>query len=269
VKVNALYTSEEACRLASVPPTLLRSLRRARHVVPERGRNRHARYAFQDLVLLRMAHALKEAHVPARRLHRVLRTLRERLPGSLPLSGLSLDALSGRIVVREGGLQWEGETGQLLLTLEMAGGGAEVRVMKRGSARTRSASEEYETGCRLEESDVAEALAAYRRCLARNHGHLEARINCGRLLHLAGELAQAERLYRESEVMNATLLFNLAVLLEDLDREEEAVKTYRHAIDLDGALADAHFNLARLHEKAGRRRDAIRHLTAYRRLTAL
>jgi tetratricopeptide (TPR) repeat protein len=41
---------------------------------------------------------------------------------------------------------------------------------------------------------------------------------------------------------------------------------YRQAIALDPALADAHFNLARLHENAKQPREALRHLLAYRRL---
>jgi len=33
-------------------------------------------------------------------------------------------------------------------------------------------------------------------------------------------------------------------------------------------MADAHFNLARLHENAQQPREALRHLLAYRRLTS-
>jgi hypothetical protein len=37
---------------------------------------------------------------------------------------------------------------------------------------------------------------------------------------------------------------------------------------IDPRLADAHFNLSRLYEKAGKRAAALRHLGAYRRLTS-
>jgi tetratricopeptide (TPR) repeat protein len=57
------------------------------------------------------------------------------------------------------------------------------------------------------------------------------------------------------------------VLLEDLEREDEAITAYRTALALDPGLADAHFNLARLQEHAGNTKDALRHLLAYRRLT--
>ena len=44
------------------------------------------------------------------------------------------------------------------------------------------------------------------------------------------------------------------------------MSAYREALALDPQLADAHFNLARLHERAGNPKDALRHLLAYRRL---
>jgi len=61
------------------------------------------------------------------------------------------------------------------------------------------------------------------------------------------------------------LLFNLAVLLEDLVRLDDAIVAYRQALAVDPSLIDAHFNLARLYELAGEPRAALRHLLAYRR----
>jgi tetratricopeptide (TPR) repeat protein len=62
------------------------------------------------------------------------------------------------------------------------------------------------------------------------------------------------------------LVFNLAVLLEDLDRERDAIVAYREALALDPQLADAHFNLARLYERARDPKSSLRHLLAYRRM---
>ena len=112
---------------------------------------------------------------------------------------------------------------------------------------------------------IGAARAAYLEALRVCSDHVEARINLGRLLHLGGELAQAERVYRMARTSSALLSFNLAILLEDLEREAEAVVAYREALALDPSMHDAHFNLARLHEKANRPRDALRHLLAYRR----
>ena len=44
------------------------------------------------------------------------------------------------------------------------------------------------------------------------------------------------------------------------------VAAYRAAIAVDARFADAHFNLARLYERTGRRAAAIRHFRAYRDL---
>ena len=65
---------------------------------------------------------------------------------------------------------------------------------------------------------------------------------------------------------DATAAFNLGTALEELGRWASAIESYQRAIDTDGALADAHFNLARLCERVGQREEAIRHLREYRRL---
>jgi tetratricopeptide (TPR) repeat protein len=130
------------------------------------------------------------------------------------------------------------------------------------------AHEHFQRGHMLEESDVAAARTAYLAALSVQEDHLEARINLGRLLHLDGQLAAAEQLYRQARTSSALLSFNLAILLEDLEREEEAVAAYRDALAQDPLLCDAHFNLSRLHEKANRPREALRHLLAYRRHVA-
>ncbi len=120
-------------------------------------------------------------------------------------------------------------------------------------------------GTCCEEPDVVAARAAYLAALSAQEDHLEARINLGRLLHMDGQLQDAERMYRQAKSSSALLSFNLAILLEDLEREEEAVAAYRDALAQDPLMHDAHFNLSRLHEKANRPREALRHLLAYKR----
>ena len=62
------------------------------------------------------------------------------------------------------------------------------------------------------------------------------------------------------------MYFNRGVLQEDLGRAAEAMKSYRQALVHDPGMADAHFNLALLHGRAGETQAAFRHLLAYRRL---
>jgi tetratricopeptide (TPR) repeat protein len=66
---------------------------------------------------------------------------------------------------------------------------------------------------------------------------------------------------------DGTLLFNLAILVEDLKRPAEAADLYRAALEETPDLPDAHYNLALLCEAAGERQEAIRHLAAYRKLS--
>ena len=101
---------------------------------------------------------------------------------------------------------------------------------------------------------------------AADQHHLEARLNLGRLLHLEGRLEEAERVYRGAHSGEAVLSFNLGVLLEDFERPDDAATEYRRALALDPGFADAHFNLARLLERGGHPKEALRHLLAYRRL---
>ena len=73
-------------------------------------------------------------------------------------------------------------------------------------------------------------------------------------------------MYRESQEADATLYFNLAVLLEDVGRDNDAAQFYREAIVHDPGMADAHLNLSMLLERSGQMQSAFRHLLAYHRL---
>ena len=127
----------------------------------------------------------------------------------------------------------------------------------------------YDIALDLESEDSARAMAAYATALTLDPGHADAHLNLGRLLHEAGRVPEAERHYRgalASDPGSAQASYNLGVALEDQRRSAEAVAAYEAALRLDASLAAAHFNLSRLHEAAGRRTDALRHLADYRRL---
>jgi hypothetical protein len=128
----------------------------------------------------------------------------------------------------------------------------------------------FEEALHLEDANAEDAIRAYRRCLAVNPSNVAARINCGRLLHAAERVKEAETLYRTALSEGAddpNLLFNLALVLEDTGRELEAADMYRRALAQDEEFADAHFNLARLYQQLHMPRAAIRHWNCYRKLT--
>ena len=89
---------------------------------------------------------------------------------------------------------------------------------------TVSSEASFERALSLDEAeDVEGACAAYRAVLRDNHRHLHAHINLGRCLHANGRLAEAEATYRQGLARcgpNEMLLFNLAIVLEDLHRLE-------------------------------------------------
>jgi tetratricopeptide (TPR) repeat protein len=262
------YDTKDLKRLFGLPAAAVRSLALAGHLTPvKRAGKLH--YSFQDLVVLRTASALRAAKIPAQRINRTLQKLRAALPAGESLNKLSLTALGDRIAIREGKLLWESDTGQYALALDIDDEPSDVHIIDRPSlaaALSSSAEDMFDKAFSLEEANPAAAIAAYEACLAADSEHLEARINLGRLLHMAGRLKQAEEVYRGAQRQEPLPAFHLAVVLEDLQREPDAIAAYREALALDPQLADAHFNLARLYERARDPKASLRHLLAYRRM---
>ncbi len=262
------YDSKDLERLFGLPASAVRSLSRAGHVSPlKRGGRLH--YSFQDLLMLRTASALRAANISAQRINRTLKTLRTTLPTGTAANKRSLTALGNQIAIREGKMTWESDSGQYVLALDLGEEKGGLHVIARQSPTpppAHSANEFYAKAFELEDSNPAAAQAAYQACLDIDPQFAEARVNLGRLLHIAGCLDDAEQVYRSAGKTEPLLAFNLAVVLEDLNREAEAIAAYREALALDPQLADAHFNLARLYEKAKDPKASLRHLLAYRRL---
>ncbi len=268
-------------RMLNLSRSTIRGLISRGFVAPARGPRREYRFSFQDLLVMRTARALVQAKVPARRIGRSLNALRRQLPQSVPLTGLTICAVGNDVVVRKGLNRWQAESGQYLLELDVnvAGDSLQIVEMSPGAANGRAADESkqdpddaqawFERGLSEEDRDVRKALEAYERCRKLDVRHVAARINLGRLLHEAGRLEDAQRVYREALrecEPDPTLYFNLGVLLEDSARNEEAIEAYLQALTEDPDFADAHYNLARLYETLGKPQHAIRHLGEYRRL---
>jgi tetratricopeptide (TPR) repeat protein len=262
------YNTKDLQRICGLPASAVRALTRAGHVTPvKRGGRLH--YSFQDLLMLRTAGALRSANISARRINRTLETLRANLPAGEASNRLSITALGNQIAVREGKLIWESDSGQYVFPLDADAEKGGLHVIRReipAPPSEISADEHYARAFALEETDPAGARTAYAACLAADPHHLEARINLGRLLHLEGRLEEAEHVYRAAHQPEPLLKFNLGVLLEDSRREPDAIVAYREALALDPQLADAHFNLARLYDRARNPKASLRHLLAYRRM---
>jgi tetratricopeptide (TPR) repeat protein len=265
------YGVRDVERLLGVSRATVRALVDAGFVEPTRGARNSWRFSFRDLIVLRTAKALADAHVPQRRITKSVRELHRRLPDKMPLSGLAIGAVADRVVVREGRTRWQAESGQYLLEFEGDPADGSLTVIER-AAPAKPAPDDgwFSRGIALEASDPERAMEAYRKAIAADAAHLDARINLALLLHEAKRFADAGRVY--TDALNAcgpdpVLLYNLGVLLEDMGSLGEAERAYRAAVSADPYLADAFYNLALLCERLGRSKDAIRHMSQYRRLT--
>lgn len=262
------YSQADLTRLFRLPARLVGALARARYISPTAAGGKTL-YTFQDLLILRTASALKAAKISTPQITAALGNMRATLPPGSVLTSLALAASGRDLLVREGAKAWEVTTRQYSLPLSESKGATVTALVPPPcpSPAYLQAETHYAKGHALEDSDVVAARTAYADALKACGDHLDARINLGRLLHLAGELREAEKIYRAAKHSSAVLSFNLAILFEDLKREAEAVKAYREALAQDPTLYDAHFNLSLLHERAHQPREALRHLLAYRRHT--
>jgi tetratricopeptide (TPR) repeat protein len=232
------YGVREVQKLLHLPRSTIRMLVEAGFVSPARGPRNAWRFSFQDLIVLRTAQALAAAKVPARRIARSMKALRQQLPQSMPLSGLSIAAEADRVVVREGARRWQADSGQYLLAFETSAADGSLRVLERPAMPVAAPDTE---------SYVERASG----------------------LQEAGRHAEAEAVYREALAAcgeHPVLCYNLGIVLEDLDRKVDAVTMYQRALGRDPVFADCHYNLALLYEALGKAREAIRHMAEYRRL---
>jgi tetratricopeptide (TPR) repeat protein len=268
------YTVQDVERLLRLSRSTIKGLIDGGFVKPARGPRRQYRFSFQDLIVLRTARALTEANVPRRRVRRALEELRQHLPETAPLSGLSICAVGERVVVRDGPSRWQVDDGQYLLALDVVVEQGELHVVERKEAAREPASTSepqdwFDRGLELEASDPAAARAAYERAVDADPANLAAWVNLGRLLHEQRKMSDAESVYQRALAAcgpDALLYFNLGVLLEDMRRPAAALEAYQSAVVEDPSLADCHYNLARLYESFGKPQHAIRHLGQYRRL---
>jgi tetratricopeptide (TPR) repeat protein len=279
------YGVRDVEKMLRLPRSTIRALIDAGFVAPARGPRNTYLFSFQDLIVLRTAQTLAAAKIPAKRINRSLKELRKQLPETMPLSGLSIGAIGESIVVRDGATQRQVESGQYLLSFEGDPRQGALSVIERkvkdaaapahpapaALARPCAAQEWFERGLALEADNADAALNAYREAVKVDACRLDARINLGRLLHERGAHADAEKVYRDAIGecgADALLLYNLGVLLEDVRRDAEAMAAYASALRGDPDNADCHYNLALLCERLGKPREAIRHMSQYRRLTA-
>jgi tetratricopeptide (TPR) repeat protein len=266
------YSLRHVQQLLGISRNAITQLIAAGFVSPARGARNEHRFNFQDLMLLRTAHALQDARIPPRKIVRSLQRLKARLPEELPLTGLRITAIGADVAVRNRAGQWEADTGQLLMDFEVASVSGSLAFLERCEAQAEPTGESAATwfarGVESEVDDGPSAEAAYRRALSIEPDFVDAYLNLGAMLCEAKRCDAAVEIY-EQALLNcpdsALVHYNYAIALEDQGRWDEAVASYERSLELDPALADAHFNLGRILEQQGDARRALRHYSAYRR----
>jgi tetratricopeptide (TPR) repeat protein len=268
------FTTRDVARLLGCSETQVRAQARAGFLTPERGPNNRYQFSFQDLVLLRTARQLAQARVPLRNIRTALCGLARQLPQGRSLSEMRIVADGDGVLVHDAGHAWDPLSGQLHFEFPLPQPPARrARAPRTPSAQPadapRGAWDWFDLALELEATDPVEASRAYLRALADDPELVDAHVNLGRLLQLAGQIEEAIEHYQASiraASNDPTGVFNLGTALEELGRWNDALAAYRQAIAADGHFADAHFNLARLYEQLGHRAEAIRHLRMYQRL---
>ena len=273
------YTIRSIQEMLGLSRGVIAGMIAAGFVAPGRGPRNEYRFTFQDVVLLRTAAELQAARIAPRRILQALRRLRDKLPAEMPFAGLRISAVGNDVTVKEGGSQWQAESGQLVMDFQFAPARGTVTFLQRPATVSAAAQKvaaandaidaAFALGEALESTDRRAAEAAYRRVLALDPDHADAYLNLGALLCEARRCREAVALYDEAlrrKPGEALLHFNRAVALEDQGRPMEAIAAYNASLQLQPDLADAHYNAARLHEQLGDAKNAVRHFSAYRRL---
>jgi len=266
---------------------VLASLIDAGFVRPTRGRRNEMRFNFRDVVLLRTAFQLQSAKIPSRRIVQALARLKDDLPDELPLSGIRITAVGDAVAVKTGLDQWDANSGQFLLDFEVAELKGDVTFLDSSPSSkislNKQADDWYALAEKLQGTDPVGAEQAYRKALKVSpEAHYHAYNNLGALLsrdetRCADALAVFEEALTHFE--EADLLhYNRAVLLEQMERLDDAAASYLRCVELNphnddavfsrgvileqlGQLDDAAQVYARCLELNPKHEDALRHLT--------
>ncbi len=259
------YTLRRVQAMLGLSRSIVAGLIAEGFVAPTRGPRNEWRFTFQDLMLLRTAHALQASKIPPRRILRSLARLKATLPQELPLTGLRITAIGADVAVRSPQGQWQADSGQLLMDFDVAPVAGSVAFLERDTG----APSWFERAVALESTDAVAAEAAYRQAIARAPDLEAAYLNLGALLSEVGRFAELAVLSDEALAFcpaSSLIHFNRGVALDHLERLPEAMSSYEKSLALDPTLADAHYNLGRLQEQLGDQRGALRHFSAYKRL---
>lgn len=260
------YSTRAAARILAVSPDRIRYWVRQRLVQPAAKRGRRYRFAFHDLLMMRMAKELLPGRRHLQPLQRCVERVRALIEPSRPLTSLKLETHDGLILVRQGNVIFEAQSGQLCLQFgrTQATGKVEERF---GPTRVR---ERFEEAQRIAENDPFRALTLYSDLLARQPRNFELHVRMATLLEREGDLAGALRNLLGAAVLvptNAEIHQRLGLLYRKRNENENALRSFLRAVECDPRSVETHRNLAELYEKLGHKREAMRHLSTLHQIS--
>ena len=261
---NQTFSTRAAARILAVPPERIRYWVKRQFINPSVLRGRNFRFAFNDLIMMRLAKEL----LPTRRhllpIQRCFERVRNLIGPARPVHSLKLENLDGRIVMREGNACFEVESGQLVFDFApRAKGKVEERF---GAARAR---ERFEEARRMAEEDPLKALTIYSDLVSREPVNFDAHMRLATLLERENDFKSALRHYLGAAAIvpaSAEVHFKLGLLYRKMNENDAAIASLNRALECDPTMVEAHRNLAELFDLIGRKRDSIKHLSAIHRL---
>jgi DNA-binding transcriptional MerR regulator len=266
------YSFKEVSRLLGITEGRLRYWDRSSFVSPT-GRNGGRRcYTFQDLVGVRSALTLLENGVSLQRARRLIGSLQKKIPlSSHPLGRMRIMSDSRTVVVAEEGHDFDVDSGQMLLDLNVSHFQQEVVSQlpdRSHEEKNRTAYEWYLEGCELDEDEttLAQAEEAYHQAIHLDPTIVNAYTNLGNLRYRIGHVADAKTPYLkaiEVDERHPEAHYNLGFLEFEEGNLKKAAACFSRAVELDGTFADAHFNVAITLFRLGEHDQARQHLVNY------
>lgn len=258
------YSTRAAARILALSPDRIRYWVRRRLIQPAAKRGRRYRFVFHDLLLMRMAKELLPGRRHLQPLQRCVEKVRAYIEPSQALTSLKLETQGGPILVRQGSVVFEADSGQLCMQFGRSAAKIDERF---GPARVR---ERFEEARRIAENDPFRALTLYRELLGREPRNFDLHMRMALLLEDEGDLQGALRHLLGAAVLvpaNAEVHARIGSLYRKRNENENALRSFLCAIECDPVSVEAHRNLAELYEKLGRKREAMRHLSTLHRLS--
>lgn len=261
------FSTRAAARIVAVSPDRIRYWVRRRLIDPAASNGRRYRFAFNDLLVMRLFKEL----LPTRRHLQPVRRCFERVRGLLgpgrQVTSLKLSDQDGTIIVRERGFSFEAESGQILLDFDvlpkLCGKVSDGLAAKRNREMVEEIERAAGDDCGLVQEMFGELLQGEPRNF-RAHLEMAAIMESegelgGALKHLLGAAAIAPA--------SAEVHLRLGRLYRRRGETDNAIKSFLRVLDCDSGSLSAHRELAELFEQMGRKREALRHLSAVHRLT--